>query len=155
MVDAMDDHARLVRAMRGNMAKYTQSDYDLDYLFVAEKFDGSLYKQTPDDKPRFSSWGSSFTDIQHEKLRRFSLIGKGHVYTIDLIDGHLEIDGHKLYPPHEVLPGIPLKLIYWRTVTRDFLVGPDGGPVAPKVKYVIGWQYNCRGKNIDWQLGIE
>lgn len=132
----------------------TQSDYDLDYLFVAELADGSIYKQSPDDKARFHDWGSSFTDIADQKIRRFSLIGKGHIYTIDLVDGHLEVDGNKLYPPKEVLPGADLKLIYFRQVTRDFIVGDGGGAQKPKIKYILGWQYNKFNKNYDWQLSI-
>lgn len=135
--------------------KITTGGYELDYLFVAELANGSIYEQDPFDKPRFHPSGSAFTDIAKEPLKRFSLVGKGHIFTIDLRDGHFESDGNKLYPPKEVLPGADLKLIYWRTVTRDIKVGEDGKPLPPRVKYIIGWQYNLKDKNYKWEMGIE
>jgi hypothetical protein len=134
---------------------HTGTDYELDYLFIAELANGSIYEQDPNDKAKFSQWGSAFTDIAKEQIKRFSLIGKGHIFTIDLQDGHFEADNNKLYPPKEILPGAELKLIYWRTITRDIITGPDGKILPPKVKYTIGWQYNLRGHNYDWQIGIE
>jgi hypothetical protein len=137
---------------------YTGTDYELDYLFIAELKNGQIIKQDPTDKPKNSSWGSAFTDVVKENLyslKRFSLVGKGHLFTIDLEDGHLEVDGNKLYPPHQVMPGSKLKLIYWRQITRDFKVGEDGKPLPPKVKYLIGWEYKHKGKNIKWEMGIK
>lgn len=133
---------------------YTNTDYQLDYLFIAELANGSIYKQSPDDKARFTV-GSSFSDIANQPLKKFSLVGKGHIFTIDLLDGHLEIDGRKLYPPTEVLAGAKLRLIYYRTVTRSVLIGPDGKPLPPTVKYVLGWQYDLGGKNYKWEVGAE
>jgi len=134
---------------------YTGTDYDLEYLFIAETYNGQLIKQDPADKPKFSNWGTSFTDVLKEKIKKFTLVGKGHVFAIDLQDGHFEADGNKLYPPKAVLPGAQLKLIYWRTVTREIGIGLDGKALPPKVKYIIGWQYNMKGKNYDWQIGVE
>jgi hypothetical protein len=134
---------------------YTGTDYELDYLFIAETHNGQIIKQDPTDKPRFSNWGTMFTDVLKENVKKFSLVGKGHIFSVDLVDGHFESDGNKLYPPKQVLAGAKLKLIYWRQVTRDLGIGEDGNPLPPKVKYIIGWQYNMKGKNYDWQIGIE
>jgi hypothetical protein len=132
----------------------TSGGYELEYLFHAETYNGNIIKQNPLDTPKFSSGGSSFTDVVKENIKRFSLVGKGHVFTIDLQDGHFEADGNKLYPPTEVLPGADLRLIYWRTVTRSVGIGPDGRTLSPQVKYIIGWQYTMRGKNHKWEIGI-
>jgi hypothetical protein len=133
----------------------TSGGYELEYLFRAETYNGNIIKQNPLDTPKFSLGGSSFTDVLKEHIKRFSLVGKGHIFTIDLQDGHFEADGNKLYPPNGIQEGANLKLIYWRTITRDMMVGPDGKMVPPKVRYTIGWQYNKAGHNYDWQIGIE
>jgi hypothetical protein len=132
---------------------YTGTDYELDYLFIAELHNGQIVKQDPTDKAKFSNWGSAFTDVLKEHIKRFSLVGKGHIFTIDLEDGHFESDGNKLYPPKAIPPGSDLKLIYWRTVTREMMVGEDGKIVPPKVRYTIGWQ--IKGSNTNWQIGVE
>jgi hypothetical protein len=134
---------------------YTGTDYELDYLFIAETLNGNIIKQDPTDKPKFSSWGSAFTDVVKEHLKRFSLVGKGHIFTIDLQDGHFEVDGRKLYSPKEILPGAQLKLIYYRTISRNMRMGVDGKPLLPTVKYVIGWQYSLNGKNYKWEMGVN
>ena len=145
--------------------------YHLDYLFIAETFNGNIIKQGQDDKPRFSNWGTICTDLFKEKIKKFSLYGRGHIFTLDLIDGHLEVDGNKLYPPKPPPGNIPLKLIYYRQVTQSInanyapnsalskvmgLVGL-GKQYQPIVKYFIGWEYidvkTC--KNCKWELGIK
>ena len=57
----------------------TGSDYDLDYLFIAELADGSIYQQRPDDKSRFTK-GSSYTDIANQKLKKFSLVERSYFH---------------------------------------------------------------------------
>jgi hypothetical protein len=130
----------------------TGSDYDLDYLFIAETIDGSIIKQTPDDKAKFSSVGTMMTDLMKEHLKSFSLVGKGHIFTIDLKDGHFEVDGNKIYSPTIPPSNADLRPIYWRQVTRS--IGADGSEI-PKIRYIIGWQYTLNGKNCDWQMAIE
>ena len=97
---------------------------------------------------------SSFSEVQGKPLKTFSLVGKGHIFTINLIDGHFEVDGRKLYPPTEILAGAKFQVIYYRTVTRSITM-LDNKPLPPKVKYVIGWQYNLHGKNHKWEMGVE
>jgi hypothetical protein len=123
--------------------------YELTYLFVAETTSGQIIKQDPTDKPRFSKWGTIFTDVLKENLKKFSLVGKGHLFTVDLIDGHFEVDGRLIYskqPP----TGVPLRLIYYRQVQQTTL-GDE-----PKVRYYIGWQATSRaGKNCKMELGFD
>jgi len=132
--------------------------YFLEYLFIAELFNGQLIKQTPDDKAKFSSWGSAFTDVCNvmDQVKKFSLHGKGTLLTIDLTDGHAEIDGHFLYPPFEILPCTKFKLIYYRTISRSMRMGVDGKILPPGVKYVVGWESPTpKGKNGKWELALE
>ena len=136
---------------------WTNSDYDLDYLFVAELANGQCIKQDPTDKAKYSEWGSAFTDVVQSSVPvvKFSLLGKGHIFTIDLVDGHFEADGNKLYPPTEIPYGASLRLIYYRQVNRSLELGEDGNLRPPKIKYFIGWQYTHEGKNKKWEIGLE
>lgn len=152
------------------MFNTTKAGYDLDYLFIAETYSGNIIKQDPTDKPRFSDSGTIFTDVLNEHIKRFTLQGKGHLFTIDLTDGHAEIDGRTIYPP-KAPPAFPLQLIYYRTVQRgmdvtyklrinknplnkiiDTVIHPDN---KPDVRYFIGWQVNFQGKNYKWEIGIQ
>lgn len=132
----------------------TSGGYALDYLFVAETYNHNIIKQTPDDKPKFSKWGTMMTDLRNEKVKKFSLVGKGHIFTVDLTDGHVEVDGQKLYPPTPVFPGAKLQPIYYRQITRDLVTKENLKEQAPKVKYFLGWQYNMNGKNYKWEMGV-
>jgi hypothetical protein len=135
-----------------NKKDETCAGYNLDYLFIAELADGTIYKQSPDDKARFTV-GSSFSDIVDKPIRCFSLVGKGHMFTLDLLSGYLEADGKKLSSPIEVPYGVGLKLIYYRTIQRSIVTA--GKTLEPKVKYVIGWEFNIGGKNRKWEVGVE
>lgn len=147
---------------------HNNSGYNLDFLFIAEDYNGTLYQQSPDDRPRFSPSGSSFTDVLKMHVKKFSLVGKGHMLTIDLTDGHAEMDGRMIYP--EKAPSkYPLKLIYYRQVQRHTILQSSTGktgilgalgiqteakPVTvPVVRYYIGWESD-NGKN-KWVLGID
>lgn len=136
----------------------------LDFLFVAETHNGNIIKQTPEDIARFGPKDkSAFYDVLKENVKRFSLVGKGHVFTVDLTDGHFEIDGRYLYtkkPPERA----PLQLIYYRQVQQRMVSGyetrPDGTRVEtqqlkPVMRYFIGWQTNVRGKNYKFELGVD
>jgi hypothetical protein len=117
----------------------------LDYLFIAETYTGVLIRQTPDDKSTLDPFHSAFYDVLQQPVKRFSLIGKGHIFSIDLDDGHVEADGNKLYPP--VAINGKLKLIYYRQVQQTI-----GQP--PKITYFFGWEYND-GKNKQWIMGVD
>jgi hypothetical protein len=143
--------------------------YLLDYNLIVETLNHEIIKQTPDDTSRFGN-GSFFGDIKDLRLRRASLVGKGHIFTVDLITGHVEIDGSKIYPPSPVFPGAKLELIYYRTVqqhasmkaaTEKSFLGnvvaklSELTPKRPDIKYFIGWQYSMNGKNYKWEMGVN
>ena len=144
--------------------------YKLDFLFIAEAFNGVIYKQSPDDTSR-EGWGSSFTDVSKMKIKKFSLVGKDHMFTVDLIDGHVEVDGRKVYAPHPPPITIPLQLIYYRevqqktvmeaTTVKSGLLDALGikieyHPVLkPVLRYFFGWQCNYQGKNHQWIMGVD
>lgn len=138
----------------------------LEYLFIAETINGTIIKQTPDDKSLLDPINrSTFYDVLHceSPIKKFSLIGKGHVFSIDLTDGHIEIDGKYFYtqkPPEHSL----LSVIYYRQVQQkignEVEVRPDGVEEVRKIlkpitRYFIGWQTNYKGKNYKFELGVD
>jgi len=138
--------------------------YSLDFLLVVETVDHQIIGQTPDDKSRFNN-GSFFGDIKDLPLIKASLIGKGHFISVDLVDGHAEVDGVKVCPPQDVVSNTRLKLVYRRTVqqrrTYSAAVGikqvlfGESKDLGPLVKYFIGWEYFFKGKTRHWELGME
>ena len=137
--------------------------YKLDYLFIAEAYNGTIIKQDPLDSSLLQpNKRNSFYDVLHcgSPIKRFSLIGKGHIFTVDLTDGHIEIDGRVTYPPKSPPAGAKIELIYYRQVQQSMTneIGPeatDDKHRKTKVCYYIGWQANLNGKHSDFQMGIE
>jgi hypothetical protein len=161
--------------------------YHLKYLFTAELFNHSIIQQNPDDKPRFAPSGSAFTDVVPvlDQIKRFSLvsvlpmhdsnapeglkpylkIGEKAVITIDLQDGHCEINGEKIFAPAEVPEIVKFKLIYYRTVGRQTNLLSEVKKTGiftlqehvtePRVDYVMGWQYLApNGKTRKWEMKL-
>lgn len=126
----------------------------LEYTFIAETFDGKVIKQSPLDRPVYLNEGSAFTEVLKEKVKRFSLIGRGHIFTVDLTDGHMEIDGIKTYPPKQP-SAYPLQLIYYRQVQQNLMVSFEGQnkEMKPSIRYFIGWK--VFGTNQKWEMGVN
>lgn len=139
----------------------------LDYLFVAELHNGEIIQQSPLDASTIDPLKrSAFYDVTQQKspVQRFSLVGKGHMITIDLMDGHAEVDGRVIYPPKKPPEKSTLELIYYRQVQQKLvskiMVRPDGMEVEektlePVLRYYIGWQTHYKGKNYKFELGID
>jgi len=123
----------------------------LKYLFIAEYYDGSIFKQYPDDLSKIDSQKSAFYDVEVDKVKRFSLNGEGHLFTIDLSDGHGEVDGRIIYPPKSPPEKCKLQLVYYRRIQQSF----SGGKTDSKMRYYIGWQTTYRGKNYKWEIGVD
>lgn len=130
----------------------------LDYTFLAELYDGTLIEQHPDDVSKLRPLDkSAFYDVvmQEDKLKRFSLVGKGHILTVDLTDGHIELDGNKLYtqlPPKKS----KLRVIYFRRTQQRLVMNPDGTSTPePILRYYIGWQTDVDGKNYKFEMGVD
>lgn len=127
----------------------------LEFIFIAELFNGTIYKQTPDDISLTTPGRSAYYDIKNVKIRRFSLVGKGHIFTIDLESGNLEVDGNKIYtkkPPEKS----ELRLIYYRQVQQHMQVGVDDDKVlTPTIRYFIGWQTTIKDKNYKFEIGLD
>jgi hypothetical protein len=131
-------------------------NYQLQYLFIAETFDGQIIKQDLLDRPRTQTTGSSFSDVLKHKIKKFSLVGKGHIFAIDLIDGHLEVDGRVIYPPISVPLGSHFDLIYYRRVQQKTTLSREGKMDSrPVVRYFFGWKTEVNGKTKKWEMGVD
>ena len=106
----------------------------MKYLFIVEYKDGSHYHQSPDDCSQMGKNTSSFGDVRQEDVARFSLRGNGHTYTVDLSDGHFEIDGIS-FRMHEGEASDP-KLVYHR---RNWLAFGQQGAVQHRIVFRFGW----------------
>lgn len=141
-----------------------------NFLFTAEFADGTVYHQNEQDKSIYGG-ANCFSDIQGKKIRKFIMHGGGQIYTLDLVFGSLTInDNPPIWPPDEVYPGMPMKLIYQR-ITQDRITNTVQAqksrgllfwkPVEVKTSkfiegYIIGYEFPRRGKsNGVWTLKIQ
>lgn len=116
----------------------------MDFLFVVEYYDGTIYRQTPVDMSLTNPEKSCWYDVVPERVKRLSLVGKGHIVTVDLTDGHFEVDGRNMPPKewphskpfpvyfHRVEQSMGLNcnekrtyFIGWKTATQEFKIGVD------------------------------
>lgn len=119
---------------------------ELKYLFIAEFQDGSVIEQEPADKSLIDpEKRSRFFDVLQQveagnHVVRFSLRGAGHIYTVDLIDGHFEVDGVSFKMIEGVLP--EYRIVFFRRHTHSFNVNVDGEQkeVGHDIVYRMGWQ---------------
>lgn len=139
---------------------------ELNYLFIAEYIDGTLFKQTPEDKSKIDSSRNCYYDVLQsgKKIRRFSVVGKGNQITVDLGNGVFYINGLPVLLESEKLPCLPQKfeLIWYHQVTRDQNVTFEKktGKVLktedmPEFReYFVGWKCNINGKSYQQKIGV-
>ncbi len=139
----------------------------LKYLFTATYSDGSKLEQTQEDKSQKEpDKRSCYFDVEHDRLIQFSLEGDGHKYSVDLRDGHFEVDGRPFFmhqienreaDPMTVPNEVELKnfrLVYFRKNIRSFNAqvrdGQMGNPyeAGHQTSFLFGWQaQDAKGKN--------
>lgn len=132
----------------------------LKYCFNAFFQDGTILGQTPEDLSLLDpEKRSRFYDVcEKEKenpLVKFEMRGEGHVYLVDLIDGHFEVDGVSFVMHEEELSGF--KLIYYRRHTHNFIVGREKKPeeTLHDISFRMGWQCTVDGKNYQRVMQIN
>lgn len=132
------------------------------YLFEATYKDGIVYSQGADDTSLFVTGKNAFYDILYEphkpieELVEFSLKGDGHTYSVNLRDGHFEIDGVAI----QVGDDMPLdhdkcefRLIYFKRHTHHMNL--NFVEKEHLIKYFIGWQTTIQGKNYQQTISVE
>lgn len=106
----------------------------MKYLFKVEYKDGTIFTQNEDDVSLVDPKRSAFFDIK-DNIKRFSLIGE-HIYTVDLTDGHFEIDGIDFKMHEEELKDF--KLIYFRR--HKYTFNAKHQEKSHEVVFRFGWQ---------------
>ena len=99
----------------------------MKYQFIARLKDGKDFRQDPEDRHPTKPDKSSYTHLMEEAevhggIVLFQLIGKDHIYLVDLRDGHFEIDGiaFESQGKNYMLKPNNLELVYYRDITRKF-----------------------------------
>lgn len=141
---------------------------DLKYLFEAEFEDGSIFEQPLDNRhpekyDESATYNpSAFTYVQEneDKIVKFSLVGDGHRYSVDLITGAFSVDGNEFYihDQFDYPENNDLQLIYFRETVKQFdqthTVQEDGSVSSEESetrhfvnRFFIGWKYYKPGKD--------
>jgi hypothetical protein len=120
----------------------------LKYLFICVFTDGTRIEQDEKDASKLMEGKSQFYDVlqaveQGKKIQYFMLVGNGHVYTVDLLDGHFEINGLP-FKTHEENHFTDYRIIYFR---RHFHDATNEGFTNHRIEYHLGWQTTFQGKN--------
>ena len=93
---------------------------ELKYIFTAEYSDGTTHTQNAEDTSITREDGSSFTDVDQEKLVKFHLDGPDGRYSVDLTQGVIDHDGQPVAVEGEPFVATnPLRLIYGRLHTHS------------------------------------
>jgi len=128
----------------------------LKYLFGVSFSDGSEFFQGPDDVSATDPLRSAFYDVvpRLDEVELFQLEGEGHIYLVDLRDGHFEIDGvpFNAGDPRAQLPAdLSRRLIYFRRRRHYF---QNGVEISHDVEYHFGWQTTWEGRNYQQTLAL-
>ena len=135
----------------------------MKYLFTVEYTDGTVYKQNKQDISEKDPKRSCFYDVEHskKKIKRFILSRLWHKYSVDLTDGHFEIDGTVFDVEGETVRPInqaDYRLIYFRQHQHDMAMdykNKTQEEVGHRVTFCIGWQTTIAGKNYKRILYIK
>lgn len=143
----------------------------LDYLFEADFVDGTTYFQGNDDESINHAGKSAYTDVRERmgEVKRFHLVGNGDRYTVDLTDGHFEINQVPFNVERRDLPLTDIKLRFLRYTNVESTVqatSDDKGvfnwrgskEVARSHyvdRYVIGFTALQGGEEIEQSIAIR
>lgn len=142
----------------------------LKYLFEAEFIDGTVFKQTPEDKSSMEPDRNCYFDVLEmvkngKTIRRFSLVSEGNRVTVDLGTGIFYINHLAVLLESEKLPRLPDKfdLVWYHQVTqnKNITFEKKTGTILktenePEFReYFIGWQANINGKNYKQKIAVS
>lgn len=118
----------------------------LKYTFQVTYKDGTIYTQNPEDISVTDSTRSCFYDVKQEEVKSFFLFNDEHNFSVNLEDGHFELDGvpFLMHEENDMLKDF--RLIFWRRHTHSFNQ-ENGEELSHNVVYRFGWQCTVDGKN--------
>lgn len=127
------------------------------YLFRADYKDSESYYQGSEDKSLQEDGKNAFFDIFYKPIKpiadliRFNMVSDTHTYTVDLTDGHFEIDGIA-FRLHEEDFLKDFRLVFFR---RHLHHSVNGEFVGHDIIYFIGWQTTIDGKNYQETINFD
>ena len=131
----------------------------LKYKFGCKFSDGTIYNQTPDDKPIFSETGSSFTDV----VKRIDDVVLFWIYSeetdiiakVDLTTGLFAINDIPFVasdPSQQFPHNTKFRLIFFRRHRHTSNVALE--ELAHEIEFHIGWQCTINGKNYQQTIAL-
>lgn len=124
----------------------------LKYLFTVTYKDGSTYEQNSEDRSITEpEKRSCFFDVHQDDVATFTLKGDGHSYTVDLRDGHFEVDGVPFAMHEEKLSNF--RLVFFRHHTHGFNQAYE--ELSHEIVYRMGWQCTVDGENYQKVMQIN
>jgi len=128
---------------------------DLEYVWEAELNDGSVIRQF-EANGKENLFNLVLEEEKKGNLRWFSLIGRNIKFIVDLHTGLFYLNG--LCPlEKEMAPEDKgeYKLIYFRRVTRQTLLGSQIKELGVSRLYFLGWSREFEGEQIKRVLQIH
>lgn len=117
----------------------------LKYIFQVTYKDGSIYASNQEDVSIKDPKRSCFYDVKQSEVKTFFLFNDEHRFSVNLEDGHFEVDGVPFFM-HDLNTNLTgFKLVFYRRHTHDFT--PDGTETRHEIVYHMGWECNLNGKN--------
>jgi len=118
----------------------------LKYIFQVTYKDGSIYKSNQEDVSITDPLKSCFYDVNQDEVKTFFLFNDEHTFSVNLEDGHFEVDGVPFFM-HDLNTNLTgFKLVFFRRHTHDFNAA-TGKEMRHEVVYNMGWECNLNGKN--------
>ena len=110
---------------------------------MAEYKDGSELRQTPEDVSLRDPQRSAFYDVLKDEVLRFSLVGGGFLlkdrFTVDLSDGHFEVNGTPFFMYDSTEPLKNMKLVFHRRHTHQ-INSASLKELSHVTEYCVGWK---------------
>jgi hypothetical protein len=134
---------------------------ELGYLFECHFSDGTMLQQTAEDVSQIASseeHKSAFYDVMQriDDVIVFGIVDPNHTYSVDLRDGHFEIDGlaFTIHDKEDLPPDAKYRLVYFRRRTEAVTLGYVQAQTS-SVAYHIGWQTTVDGKNYQKTIAVR
>lgn len=110
----------------------------LKYLFQVVYRSGEVYLQNKEDTSITEpTTRSCYFDVKQDEVVSFTLSNREHTYTVNLEDGHFEVDGVS-FLMHTDPELKDYRLIYYRQHTHSF--NQNDEELAHEIVYCLGWQ---------------
>jgi len=130
----------------------------MKYLFTVKFDDDSTYVQNAEDKSTIDpEKRSCFFDVMQaveagKKIVWFVLYDDKNVYSVNLVDGHFQINGVAFFM-HERRDLKDFRIVFFRQHTHHF--NQDRKELGHEIIFRFGWQTTFDGQNFQQIMEIE